>query len=79
MALEIELCGGQWQRHKNKVILTSSVHHNAAQDAILATLDRRVVVISAVHCHRVEVLVVVLAATATVRVLGIHGQGRGLH
>lgn len=36
------------------MIITSSVHHNSAQDAILTALDGRVVVISPVHCHRVD-------------------------
>lgn len=58
---------------KNEMILTSSVHHDATQDAILATLDRCVVIISAVHCHWVDDVLLSTAAAGPVGIiLGIH-------
>lgn len=58
------------------MILTSSVHYDAAQDAILATLDRCVVIVSSVHCHWIDdVLLLSTAAAGAVGViLGIHVQ-----
>lgn len=53
---------------KKSVILTSSVHHNSAQDTIIAALDCRIVIISAVHCHRVGYALPVVL----VRIVGIH-------
>lgn len=51
------------------MILTSSVHHDSAQDAVLAALDCGVVIISAVHCHWVDDAL----ALVLVGIVRIHG------